>query len=237
MLGEDQFTARVSTVAAADAARDLVGNSAKGIWRALPDGSIEVARPRRARVELYVAQPDGATQLIDASRRSVRRAVAEAGAVGCWGLAALSIVGLMFTDGKSEDNFGVALVGAVALFVLFCLLGVGGARVRPWIRERCGTDADWTIVPRQVSRGFEPTSGNQLITAAAMADAEGGSIWVRKLDDGQVEVMTTRRKRADYYVIDTAGTAALADSDSGKGWLTRAPLEDWHVIRTDEPGD
>ena len=156
--GEPDFAPRAVESTAAEATRREFANSStkEVVWRARADGTLELARRHRARVELYTVSLDGTPQLVATSERS-RRAIAA----------------LVCACGAAGVGFGtwVATGGEAWAFGLFAgLLVFGGILagridrgllVRAWLRERFGTDEDWVIVPHKFDGA--PATGNQLI--------------------------------------------------------------------------
>jgi hypothetical protein len=224
--------------------------------------------------------------LLDASTRSLRRVASAYLATGSFFVAFASFLAYGSTEGSAISRvFGWICGLGVVCFVLGVVAAQGKDRVRPWLRERLGSDDGWTTVPRRV--GSEPSTGNQLIAIAALADEHGGQAVFRELDDGTIEVATKKGGLVERHAIDARGTttsveamptraplitkiafgsavAAFAAAVLLQGWLTvilffvglalalvslgasnsaywattgRGRREDWHEVRTDEPGD
>jgi hypothetical protein len=217
-MAERVFRARPASAEAAAAARRLAGGNTDAVWCARPDGTIEVATPRRWRIELHRADADGTTTLLAVSRRSVRDLVVSVLFVSVF----VGWFGWLLTDVRA-----LAYVGLLALVACLIVAWVGKVEdpARAWLWNELGTTAGWTTVPRQVSEETPPT-GNQLITIAELADAGAGVASFRERDDGTVEVASRSDVAYERHVVDRAGEATLVSStarDSEKpSWRTVA---------------
>jgi len=235
--GEPDFAPRVVESTTAEATRRAFADSStkEVVWRARVDGTLELARRHRARVELYTVSRDGAPQLVATSERS-RRAIAA----------------LVCACGASGVGFGtwVATGGEAWAFGLFAgLLAFGGMLagridrgflVRTWLRERFGTDEDWVVVPHRFEG--EPATGNQLIAIAGLADARGERAVFRMLPTGMAEVAIEREGAIDVYAVDAVGGVVLVDRldlrSLRKVCKVRGERSEWHRLETKvETGD
>jgi hypothetical protein len=191
-----------STIAAADAARAIARGDTRALWRTTPDGGIEVAAPRRGRVELHVVHADGSAELVKASRPFIHEGVPTPVAF------AIVLVGLLL-QGRSWLFLMGALILAAAGMVLRFVNEQVELRLREWAP---GSDSAWTTVPYYAD--IRPRTATQLIAAAKIADEQGGAASVRHVDDGKIEVMTRTDQNIEYRVVDEDGSVALVESEA-----------------------
>jgi hypothetical protein len=227
-------------VTAAEAALTLRDDDLEAVWRALPDGSVQVARPCRGRVELYEVPPDGVPRLVDASPRSSRKVAAEL----MQGVAGVGFI-VAFLATWVYRPAAWAIGASLVLYVVSFLLR-WRSHVRPWVRERFGSDDEWSKVPWLVDG--RPPTGNQMIAMSGIVARHSGNGVYRTLSDDTAELLT-RELTAEgflYWVhrIDHLGNAdevnhfgdedeAAADADR---WLDDdrelSKQNEWHKIMT-----
>ena len=229
---ESVFAPKPVSVAAAQAAAYRFGNSAtkEVVWRAQPDGTLQVARRRRARVELYSVAADGTPELLEISRRSGR---ATAEYIGAYGGFAVGFATFLVRGGDAWGA-GTAFLFVVAGWTLASRIGPGSL-VRAWLRERFGTDADWVTVPGNAILGATDT-GNQLVAIAGLADARGEEAVYRNLPDGTVEAATKGHHSIEIHAVDHRGGVALVDTLEARSLRKVSKLRgeraEWHRLTT-----
>ncbi len=231
-VSEDVYGKRVVEVEVktADAARKLRDGNFESVWRALPDGSVQVARPRWGRVELFTVFPWRAPQLTEWSSRSTRKVLAEVCLIGSGVSIPVGVIGSIFVS----ESFGLLFLVTFIGFPLGLLLR-WRSNVRPWLRERFGGDDDWAKMPWRID--VEPATGNQAISMSGLV-ADGGACGrYRIATDGWLELLTNGGKRS--YRIDRLGNATEVLLPDAR-WLTDLelnPQNEWHEILTYDPTD
>lgn len=228
-MSEDAYGRRVVAVETANAARRLRDGNLESVWRALPDGSVQVARPRWGRVELYTVSPGAPPELTESSARSKRKTVAEVLFVGSAAALVVGVVGAMFVS----TGF-LMLAGLTFVTFPLALLLRWRSHVRPWVRAHFGADDDWAIVPWRING--EPATGNQAIAMSALVSANGNRGRYRNAADGAVELLT---RRGTAFRIDRLGNVSEA-AGADWPWLSDRELEaqdEWHEILTYDPTD
>ena len=207
---EDAYIARVAERAATDAAFKLatkgpemvVNGRREEVWRARPDGVVELVRAHCGRVELLEVLGDGTSLLVATSPRSIRKIAMTICEYAAFVSFVVGCLGSIFAPG---GGFTVLLALALLLFPLSFLLG-WKSRVRPWVRSRFGSDAGWANVPWKIHGG--PTTGNQAIALSALAG--GSTLRYRVRDDGTLEVVS-RGKQVEVLAVDRLGVATVTE--------------------------
>jgi hypothetical protein len=238
-MDEYGSASRHATAAAAAAARSLANGDVDARWRA-DDGEIEVVRDRFGRIELHRFHADGRSSLIEYSRRSVLRAGYHVAFFVGFGLLVAEFMGGVIAGSVGHESLEDALFTAFVLTVVAVLVAgfltpSADKAVQRWIRGRFGTEAGWARVPREGELGS--ATGNQQVTAAAVADGAGRSAHARLRDDGTLEVATRRWRAITVHYVDRNGVVThTAEHRRGDGPALKRN-DGWRRVQTSEPAD
>jgi hypothetical protein len=235
MMRPDEYQPSSATVpiAAVLGARDLASKEPWSYaWRALPDGSLEVAHIADRRNQLHILRPGApGVELVARSDR-------QSGASRALGLCIYAAL------------FSLVLIFWIAWwFVLvvagFAALGFLGSRLdarpplRDWLRAREGSLDGWVRMPRVV--GDLPATGNQLLALCALAESNKHVVVYRVLPRGTVEVALKRDGGHRIEWIERSGARRTARSTEIRG-LSKRQLRKhegndpkWQELRTDAP--
>jgi hypothetical protein len=215
------------------AGRDVVSNGRRdAVWRARPDGVVEVARGEWGRVELYEVHDDAIARLIATSPRSIAKVLstlcAYASAIGL----VVGVVGAMILGG------GPVLAVAALPFILLPLsfLLRWKSNVRPWIRQRFGADDDWADVPWELEG--DPPTGSQAIALTLLARTS--TVRYRVLEDSNLEVVVRAGKEMNVLSLDRAGDSTITESLPAKRFKLeelRGEKVTWHKVVETDPTD
>ena len=229
--GASEPVTRPVDPATAAAARESTSEPWASRWRALPDGSLQVAREDDHRIALLVfrAGSDRPELVAQSEQKSLLLRMLG----GAWILAFFALF-LVFAVSPWFAALLAVLIGVIAVGVV----RDPGLTVEKFLVER-GAEASWTRMPRVV--GEAPASGNQLIALCALAEEHKRHVCFRNLLRGTVEVAVPRDRGYDVLWIDRAGVLRKARSVERGGPSVRKlrKLEgrdpDWHELRTDSP--
>ena len=187
-------------------------------------------RESLGRVELFEVLGDGTSTLVASSPRSTRALAATACGYACGVFLIVGVPGAMFVS----DAFFV-LVALTFLAGPLAFLLRWRSRVRPWVRDRFGSDGDWVGVPWRIEGAV--TTGSQAIALSALA--ERSSVSYRVVDDGALEVVV-RRKEVEVHSIDRLGAATLIETRPNRRFELaelRGPEVTWHEVLMTDPSD
>jgi hypothetical protein len=173
----------------------------KAFLRAGRDGAVELVTFRDATGTRYSVHPGGAVEIVETIRPRPRWRIGNRLAKGGLLCVPLIIVaGILLRPANS--NLLLGLPFAFAFLAVF----VGALLMAPPQKDKLlerslGSSEGWTRLPYDLG-GWEPATVIQL--AAALDLMEGGGA-VRDLGGGHMEVVTTRKRREERYVLDAAG--------------------------------
>jgi hypothetical protein len=231
--GFGEWRGRTVPIETAEAARALATKSPWNYaWRPLRDGSLEVAHIADRRVVLHRFRPGVAEpELLAESARTSRLSAA----LMCSFVPAFVSLILIFAV---SPWFILVMLGFVGLLVLGVRLDEQPG-LRPWVRERFGSDEDWATMPRVV--GDLPATGNQLIALCAFADSHKDAVLYRPLVHGTVEVALERPGGYEIQVMDREGdlraarTVEIRRPSERKLRKAEGDGPKWKTLMTDDP--
>jgi hypothetical protein len=201
-------------------------------WRALPDGSLEVAHIADRRNQLHILRPG--TPGAELVARSDRQSEASRALELCIYAAFFSVVLIFWIAWW----FVFVVAGFAALGFLGSRLDVRPP-LRDWLRARDGTLDGWVRMPRVI--GDLPATGNQLLELCALAESNRNVIVYRVLPRGTVEVPLERDGVYAIEWVEQSGSRRHARATEIRGISKRQLRKHegndpkWQDLRTDEP--
>lgn len=178
-----------------------------GMQRDRPDGTSEVARMHRGRLNVYLAHGDGTTELIESFGPTPRYTIGRRLALA--GLTLWLIV--LFGGFAFQPNNSVLWIGGpFALGLLLVFLGsLVSDDLRSRLRTQAGSDEDW--IEAVSLGGWGPPSSAQLLVVMELGDNGERKALVRSRGQGIVEVASKRDGHVYRHLVDLTGAVIQED--------------------------
>jgi len=234
-VARKQYSLPISRTAAVAAAPARLAEEYGGraLWRARPDGELEVATVRDGYLYRHLVKEDGTTTLIDSAPPPPGYRWGLATVCAGFAVCMTALVGITI-----DRRVGSVTPGPVFLpFIVGMAVMVIGwipALYAESIERRVRHLSSWVSVWHEATQlnGWAPRTSAQLAKVERFANDHGGVAEVRDIGAATVDVLVTGRWRRQWYRVDEAGRAELVESTrQGRKDVAAQAVE----VRTREP--
>jgi hypothetical protein len=217
-VARKKYRLPISRTAAVAAAPARLAEEYEGcaLWRARPDGKLEVATVRDGYLYRHLVNEDGTTTVTDSAPPppGYRWSIPTVWAGGAVCLAALIGVAIAAWSGK------LASLGPGPVFLLFiagmAVMGIGwipticAEAIEQRVKHLSSATSAWHEATKL--NGWAPQTSAQLVAVERLADEHDGVAQVRDLGGPTVDVLVQRWGRRQRYWVDQSGRTECAES-------------------------